>query len=117
MQKTYTENQLVEMGRRIAARRKACGMTQLELAEKLDISNNHLSGIETGTSKPSFDVFLQLCELLETTPNHLVLGCMFPKNLQQNTIDTIRLLDDENTQLIYDYVNMIYARQLSKLLK
>lgn len=111
------ENQYIEMGKRIAARRKALGITQGKLAEILEISNNHLSSIENGRQCPSFEKFIKLCEALETTPNHLVLGCMHPKDIDQNTIDTIRLCDEENTQLIYDYVNFIYARQIGKLPK
>jgi transcriptional regulator with XRE-family HTH domain len=111
------DNQFIEMGRRIAARRKNLGMTQNQLAEILDISNNHLSSIETGKQSPSFDKFIKICEALDTTPNHLVLGCVHSKNIEQNIIDTIRLCDKDTTELIYDYVNFIYARQLSKALK
>ena len=111
------ENQFVEMGKRIAARRRSLGMTQNKLAEILGISNNHLSSIETGKQSPSFEKFIKLCEALDTTPNHLVLGCIYPKDVEQNIIDTIRLCNEENTDLIYDYVNFIYARQLDKALK
>lgn len=109
--------QFVEMGKRIAARRKSLGLTQNQLAEILDISNNHLSSIETGKQSPSFEKFIKLCEALDTTPNHLVLGCIHPKDIEQNIIDTIRLCDEETTELIYDYVNFIYARALNKTLK
>ena len=53
MSKSNPENPFIEIGKRIAARRNALGMTQLELAEKLEISNNHLSSIENGAAKPS----------------------------------------------------------------
>ena len=36
----------VEMGKRIKARRVSLGMKQMELAERIDISNNHISSIE-----------------------------------------------------------------------
>lgn len=38
----------VEMGKRIRARRLSLKMKQMELAEKVDISNNHISSIERG---------------------------------------------------------------------
>ena len=41
------------MGVRIANRRKQMGMKQNVLAEKIEISNNYLSGIERGKEKPS----------------------------------------------------------------
>ena len=111
------DNQYVEMGKRISARRKALGITQSKLAEILDISNNHLSSIENGKQSPSFDKFVKLCEALETTPNDLLLGCMHSKDIEQNIIDTIHLCNPENTKLIYDFVKFISARQLGKLLK
>lgn len=39
----------VEMGKRIKARRVSLGMKQMELAERIDISNNH-TGRQTGRS-------------------------------------------------------------------
>lgn len=111
------ENQFIEMGKRIAARRKSLGLTQNKLAEILEISNNHLSSIENGKQNPSFEKFIRLCEVLETTPNDLVLGCIHPKDIEQNIIDTIRLCDEATTELIYDQVNFLYARSLKKGLK
>lgn len=42
-----------EIGKRISDRRKKLGIKQNILAEKLDISNNHMSGIENGKATPS----------------------------------------------------------------
>lgn len=42
-----------DMGLRIKARRKELKIKQAELAEVLDISNNHMSSIESGKQKPS----------------------------------------------------------------
>ena len=42
----------VEMGKRIKARRVSLGMKQMELAERIDISNNHISSIERGIDVP-----------------------------------------------------------------
>ena len=115
MSKSNPENPFIEIGKRIAARRNALGMTQLELAEKLEISNNHLSSIENGAAKPSIELFIKLFEALETTPNHLMLGCMFSKNLPECTIDTIRNLNEENAQIVYNYARLLYLQQLGKL--
>jgi transcriptional regulator with XRE-family HTH domain len=115
MSKTNPENPFIEIGKRIAARRKALGMTQLELAEKVDTSNNHLSSIENGTAKPSIDLFLKLYEALETTPNHLILGCTISKSLPERTIDTIRNLNEENAKIVSNHANLLYLQQLGKL--
>ena len=39
---------LVSMGARIAARRKSLGLSQRQLSERLNVSNNHISNIERG---------------------------------------------------------------------
>ena len=57
-------NQYIIMGNRIKLRRKELRIKQSELAEKLDISNNHISSIENGREKPSLDILLKICEEL-----------------------------------------------------
>ena len=109
------EQQYIEMGNRIRVRRKALNMKQSELAELLDISNNHMSSIENGRQKPSFDILIKLCECLQTTPNHLILGCMYPNNVSQDIIDTIRLCNKEQAQLTRDFVELLYLRNFSKI--
>ena len=70
------KQQYLEMGNRIKLRRKELKIKQNELAELLDISNNHMSSIETGKQKPSMDTFIKICEKLQVTPDYLLLGCM-----------------------------------------
>ena len=49
------------MGNRIKIRRKELRIKQAELAERLNISNSHMSSIENGRQKPSLDIFIQIC--------------------------------------------------------
>lgn len=56
----------VEMGKRIRARRLSLKMKQMELAEKVDISNNHISSIERGIERPGLDSFIRICDVLCT---------------------------------------------------
>ena len=46
------------------ARRKAC-LKQAELAEKINISEKHLSKIETGKNFPALDTFFKIIEVLQ----------------------------------------------------
>ena len=55
------------MGERISHRRQTLHIKQNILAEKLNISNNHLSSIENGRVSPSFDLFVQICKELEVS--------------------------------------------------
>ena len=51
---------LKAIGRRIATVRREMNLSQKDLAAKINISNNHLSNIETGKSAPGFATFHQL---------------------------------------------------------
>lgn len=50
------------MGNRIKLRRKELHFKQADLAELLEISNNHMSAIERGREKPSLDTFISICQ-------------------------------------------------------
>ena len=63
---------LVEFGQRIKEARLARGFTQVELAERLDISQNHLSRLELGKTKCGILVFLRLVEVLQISSDELL---------------------------------------------
>ena len=56
----------------LIARRKECGLTQEQLAEKLNVTRQAVSKWESGLSSPDYDTLGKLCEVLETTPNQLL---------------------------------------------
>lgn len=66
-------NQL-KIGKFIATQRKAKGLTQAQLAEKLLITDRAVSKWETGKSMPDSSIMLELCELLDITVNELLTG-------------------------------------------
>ena len=68
----------VEVGRRIARRRKELGLRQTQVCERAGINDKYLSCIERATSIPSLEVLMKLALALDTTPNEFLLG-----NLQQ----------------------------------
>ncbi|MBO4449180.1 MAG: helix-turn-helix transcriptional regulator, partial [Clostridiales bacterium] len=64
----------VKIGRFIAECRKAKGLTQAALAEKLGITDRAVSKWETGKSLPDASIMLVLCKLLEFDVNELLTG-------------------------------------------
>lgn len=54
-----------ELGLKIRQLRKSKGLTQEQLAEKLDIDNKHLSRIEKGKHMPTYNIIKKLSEVLE----------------------------------------------------
>ena len=60
-----------ELGKNIKKRRKALGLTQEELAEKINMSLNFVGKIEVAFSKPSLDTLIIIANALETTVSML----------------------------------------------
>jgi transcriptional regulator with XRE-family HTH domain len=53
------------IGRRVNELRKMRGLSQEQLAEKADTSQNYLSRMEWGTENPTLDMLLKLSRALE----------------------------------------------------
>ena len=64
----------LKIGRYIQNLRKSAGMTQKELADKLNISFQAVSKWENGDSLPDTGVLLDLCDALNTTADKLLNG-------------------------------------------
>jgi len=61
-----------EIGQRIRKRRRATGMSQDQLAEKIGISTTHMSHIETGNTKLSLQVFVELAKAMDVRTDELL---------------------------------------------
>jgi transcriptional regulator with XRE-family HTH domain len=61
-----------QLGQRIAERRKAAGMTQVQLAERLGIAQQTLAHYEGGTLRVAVATLLPMCEALDTSIEELV---------------------------------------------
>lgn len=99
-----------DMGNRIKLRRKELRIKQAELAEMLNISNNHMSSIENGRQKPSLDTFIQICSLLKVTPDYLLLGNMHAYNIPQDITDKLRLCSQADIELARDFIELLVKR-------
>ena len=64
----------LKIGQYIQHLRKAAGMTQKELAEKLNISFQAVSKWERGDTLPDTGILLDLCDALNTTADKLLNG-------------------------------------------
>ena len=69
---------LKAIGRRIATVRREMNLSQKDLAAKINISNNHLSNIETGKSAPGFATFLDICTILNADVTYIIAGDIYP---------------------------------------
>ena len=61
-------------GQFISERRKAIGLTQKELAERLGVTNKAVSKWETGGGMPDVSMLRKLSEILEVSVDELLAG-------------------------------------------
>jgi|GEM_PF-2665589 len=62
------------LGRNMVYWRKQRGITQQELADRLGQSRPSLANIERGKNNTPVNTLLRICEVLNVTPNDLLLG-------------------------------------------
>ena len=62
----------MNFGKKLAFLRKQRGMTQMELAEKLDISRQAVSKWERGTAEPSIENLISIGKLFDVSVDDLV---------------------------------------------
>lgn len=67
----------LKIGQYIQHLRKASGMTQKDLAEKLSVSFQAVSKWENGDALPDTGILLDLCDALDTTADKLLNGGTF----------------------------------------
>ena len=64
----------IKIGRFIAECRKKQNLTQMQLAEELEITDRAVSKWENGKSMPDSSIMLDLCGLLKISVNDLLNG-------------------------------------------
>lgn len=81
---------LVKIGKYIAGKRKALGMTQKQLAEKLNMSDKSVSKWERGICLPDVSVYMELCEILGISMNEFLAGeDIDAENVEKKSEDNI----------------------------
>ena len=60
-----------KFGLNVVYYRKKLRVTQLQLAELLDIQRSHISAIELGNVGVSFDLIFKMCEVFNIKPKDL----------------------------------------------
>ena len=77
----------VECGKRIKSLSEEKGFTQMELAEELNITLNHLKAIENARRACSIDLLVELHLFFEVSLDYLILGKTMKTDYIQSEID------------------------------
>ena len=94
----------VKIGRFIADCRKKANLTQMQLAEKLNITDRAISKWETGKSLPDSSIMLELCDVLGISVNDLLSGEVvtmenYNKEIEKNLLDMIKQKEQADKRL------------------
>ena len=95
----------LKIGRFIAERRKQNELTQMQLAEKLNITDRAISKWENGKSLPDSSIMLELCEVLGITVNDLLSGEVvvmddYNKELENNLLEMVKQKQEADKRLL-----------------
>lgn len=100
-----------EVGKRIAARRKELGLKQYQVCEMIDVNYKYLSNLETGRSAPSLELIMNLCRVLQTTPDHLLTGTDKPIQTPEDISEKMKKLNEKNRQLLSGIIDLMIEHQ------
>lgn len=95
----------VKIGKFIAKCRKENNLTQMQLAEKLNITDRAISKWENGKAMPDSSIMLDLCNELKISVNELLSGEKikmdnYNENFEQNLIDMVKQKEESDKRLL-----------------
>ena len=79
----------IKIGRFIAECRKKANLTQMQLAEKLGITDKAISKWERGVAMPDTSIMLELCGILGISVNELLSGEMIDIEQKNEQLDEL----------------------------
>ena len=95
----------IKIGKFIAECRKKNNLTQMQLAEKLNITDRAISKWENGKAMPDSSIMLDLCNELKISVNELLSGEMIEMNnynekAEQNLLEMKRQKEETDKRLL-----------------
>ena len=101
-----------KIGKFIQDRRKEKELTQVDLAERLGVSNRTISKWENGNSMPDYSIFQDLCGELDISINELLSGERlteenYQKKLEENIVSTIDYNNKKRNKKIKRFIGLI----------
>ena len=95
----------VKIGKFIAECRKKNGLTQMQLAEKLNITARAVSKWENGKAMPDSSIMLALCDELKISVNDLLSGEVvtmdnYNEKLENNLLEMVKEKEEADKRLL-----------------
>ena len=100
----------MSLGERLYELRKKKGLSQEEVAEKLNVTRQSVSKWETDESKPDFDKIVPICELYEISTNELLNGTKEEK--EEKEVEVINNDNKKKRAIIISIAVFLYFTAL-----
>ena len=96
---------MFKVGKFISSCRKEVNLTQLQLAEKLNVTDRAVSKWETGKAMPDSSIMLKLCEILNISVNELLNGekvstSEYKEKYEKNLIEIVKQKQEADKMLL-----------------
>ena len=96
----------IKIGKFIADCRKKKNLTQMQLAEKINITDRAVSKWETGKAMPDSSIMLELCDILEISVNELLSGEMiemkdYNQIAEKNLLEMAKKEEVQNKKMMF----------------
>ena len=96
----------IKIGKFIAECRKKNNLTQMQLAEKLNITDRAISKWENGKGMPDSSIMLDLCKELKISVNELLSGEMidmknYDENAEKNLLEMLKQKEENDKRLLH----------------
>lgn len=97
------------LGKRLKEQRLKKGKTQEQLGELAGLSTVHVSHIECGTAKLSLETLLNLCAVLDTTPDMLLFDSVYTskERLKEEIALLLNECSEKNMNLIVELIKTV----------
>lgn len=103
----------LEIGKRIALRRKQLGLRQTEVCERAGINDKYLSCIERATSIPSLEVLMKLALALDTTPDEFLIGVIkYESDEWRNVAELMRGMTPGQLSLAKNFLTWLSSQRI-----
>jgi len=95
----------IKIGKFIAECRRRNNLTQMQLAEKLNITDRAISKWENGKAMPDSSIMLELCSELKISVNELLSGEVLKMNnynekVEQNLFEMVKQKEESDKRLL-----------------
>ncbi len=95
----------IKIGKFIAECRKKQALTQMQLAERMNVSDRAVSKWETGKAMPDSSIMLELCDVLAISVNDLLCGEVvtvenYNKEMENKLVEMVKEKEESDRRLL-----------------